>query len=696
MPFVKLPISVEDLENLRASGLSDATIRANRLKTENDVLVFPYRNLAGKTNGFTRTRPHIPRVDKDGKQVKYEQAKGSPVHAYFPAGCLKKIRDKQSPIYVTEGEKKALALSQLGIAAVGLGGVWCACKKGTEELIDDLAAIDWAGRDVYIVFDFDEKDKTRQQVGMAKYRLARVLRAAGAKEIYDVELPPGLDDKKQGVDDLLVDQGEELFSELVDEAEPMPTGIQSISVPSGRTDSVNAARLVERHGLDIRWVGAWDKWLIWNGQVWSPDQARKIDAFAKQSASTLWSDIKEIQKQGDVLLETVKAMMAFAKGSNNASGIRATVGLARSEPGVCVQQDELDSDPWLLNVENGTLDLRTGDLREHRRADFLTKMAPVTFDPAATCPRWRKFLQQIFAGDDHKALTGYMQRLMGYGLTAVTEEHILPFLYGSGANGKSTLVEAYLSLLGTDYAMKAPPDLLLAKRGEAHPTERADLFGKRFAAAVETEAGRSLAESLVKELTGGDRIRARRMREDFWEFAPTHKVWLAGNHKPTVHGTDHGIWRRLKLIPFNVIIADEKQDKKLPEKLSRELSGILNWALEGCLDWQHEGLQEPDIVREATKEYSEEMDDVGEFLASRCETGDRCEEAATVLFNLFRADYPESSMSQKAFGAELKRQGFESFRFTKGANKAKKGWRGVRLNPTMGEDFVNNMKRKEN
>ena len=198
-------------------------------------------------------------------------------------------------------------------------------------------------------------------------------------------------------------------------------------------------------------------------------------------------------------------MSYFARYSNSKNGVVNMVALARSEPDVPITVDELDRNPWLLNVANGTLDLRTGKLLPHDRRTFLTKLAPVTFNPAATCDLWIKFLDRIFADDGE--LIGYLQRLVGYSLTGDVSEHILPFFYGDGANGKSTFVEVCLRMLGPDYSMKAPPDLLLAKRGESHPTERADLHGKRLVACIETEEGRRLAESLVKELTGGDRIR---------------------------------------------------------------------------------------------------------------------------------------------------------------------------------------------
>jgi putative DNA primase/helicase len=377
--------------------------------------------------------------------------------------------------------------------------------------------------------------------------------------------------------------------------------------------------------------------------------------------------------------DKIKAMYAHAKYSNSKNGIRNMVALAKSE--LAIAPEELDTDPWLLNVKNGTIELPAGKLRDHRKEDFITKLAPVTFDPDADCPLWRTFLDRIFAGNGE--LIGYMQRLVGYCLTGVTEEHLLPFLYGTGANGKSTLVETILKLLGPDYAMKAPPDLLLVKRGQSHPTDRADLFGKRFVACVETEEGRRIAEALTKELTGGDRVRARRMREDFWEFVPTHHIWLASNHKPTIVGTDHGSWRRIKLIPFEVVIPEAEQDKKLPAKLAGELPGILNWAITGCLEWQRGGMKEPRIVEARTHEYADEMDEVGKFVDQHCEIGTGFMASATELYKAFQEAMPDSEISQRSFGDRLRHRGFSNRDPATGkdyrTNKGKHAWKGLRL-----------------
>lgn len=674
MPKLPLQVGDVDLANLRASGLRDSTIAANKLRTERGSLVFPYRDLDGTVNCFARYRPHKPKV-VDGKAIKYTQPKGSPPRAYFPAASVATLKKGSSPIFVTEGEKKALALSQLQLPAIGVGGIYCWKKKGTDELIADLAAIKWSKRIVYIVFDYDEKPRTRLQVDGARQRLAKALRKAGAEDVFNVELPPGPDGAKQGVDDFLVAQGDEAFQELIAAAIPVPSAnAPALSRAEGRTDAANAARLVDRFGDDIRWVGPWDKFLYWDGKRWMVDDELQIHARAKSVATGLWDELKAGIPHLDK--ETVKIMYDFCRKSNNASGITAMVSVVRSEPGVPIRVPELDSDPWLLNVENGTIDLRTGRIREHQRDDFITKLAPVTFDPDADCPVWKEFLSTIFAGNEE--LTSYVQRLVGFSLTGVQEEHVLTFLHGTGANGKSTFCEANMKLFGPDYSMKAPPDLLMAKRGESHPTERADLWSKRFVACIETEAGRRMAEALVKELTGGDRQRARRMREDFWEFEPTHHIWLSSNYKPVVVGTDHGIWRRIKLIPFNVKIPDAKQDRQLKHKLVAELSGILNWAITGCLDWQANGLREPEVVSGETKNYRKEMDVIGEFIEKYCELGAAFIAPASRLHEAFKEAFG-IAMTQASFGRELEKRGFGSELITSGPHKARMGRRGLRL-----------------
>lgn len=345
--------------------------------------------------------------------------------------------------------------------------------------------------------------------------------------------------------------------------------------------------------------------------------------------------------------------------------VEAMLRCAAAEAGIPILPAALDRDPWLLNCPNGTIDLRTGKLRPHRREDFITKMSPVEFDPDALCPLWEAVCRRVFAGN--AALIAYWQRLCGLALTGSVAEQILPILYGTGANGKSTMLNVLLDMLGEDYAMKAPPDLLMARRNEGHPTERADLFGRRLVVAIETGEGARINETLIKELTGGDKIRARRMREDFWEFHPTHKILLCTNHKPIVRGTDHAIWRRFMLIPFTVKIPDDEQDKALLEKLRRELPGILAWSARGCLAWQEIGLNPPPDVTEATRTYRDEEDVLGGFLAEECVVNPDNRELkarAGQLYDRFKAwteRSGETAISQKRFGAAMTERGHERY-----------------------------------
>jgi putative DNA primase/helicase len=302
-----------------------------------------------------------------------------------------------------------------------------------------------------------------------------------------------------------------------------------------------------------------------------------------------------------------------------------------------------------LNCPNGTIDLRTGGLRPHRREDYVTKLCPTRYDPAATCPAWDRFLGSIFTGDEE--LIGFIRRLLGYCLTGDTREHVLAVFYGHGGNGKSTFVEVSMGTLGPDYAGKVDQDLLLAKRGESHPTGKADLRGKRLMVANETADGRRLDEATVKELTGGDTVKARFMKQDFFQFAPTHKLVICSNYKPAVRGTDAGIWRRIRLVPFTARFwsPDEpgqpgedrpdhlRADKGMKDRLLAEREGILAWMVRGTREWLAAGdLGTPAAVAAATVEYRQEEDMFGRFLQERCERDGLFRVRSSVLYAAFK------------------------------------------------------------
>lgn len=420
-----------------------------------------------------------------------------------------------------------------------------------------------------------------------------------------------------------------------DDPEPTEFTVEELTDAAPRcTDAGNADAFVLRHGEGFRFVTQWGAWLAWNGRRWEMIgaegrafqaallSAREDYAITKLAVKDLDEELRQALLKGDKdVTETVEARLKYQKAllkwheqSQNVSRLNATLKVLSSA--LVVAHTELDTHPWLLNCQNGTVDLRTGELHDHQRADLLTQIAPVDFDPEATCPTWEKFLTSSLAGN--YAVVLYLQRLIGYAATGLTTEHLLLFFLGGGSNGKSTFFTAVLDTLGDDYACAAPPDLLMMPRGAGapHPTEVASLYGKRVATCAETGEGQRLDEAKVKRLTGGDPIRTRRMNEDFWSFAPTHTCFASGQYKPTITGADHGIWRRVKVIPWNVQIAESEMDKGLPAKLKAEHAGILAWIVQGCLEWQKIGLAEPEIVSSSTAAYRQSSDVLGQFLAS--------------------------------------------------------------------------------
>jgi putative DNA primase/helicase len=349
--------------------------------------------------------------------------------------------------------------------------------------------------------------------------------------------------------------------------------------------------------------------------------------------------------------------MKWAKHTASARGIRDMIELAK--PDLAITPDAFDRDPWLLNCFNGTLELRSGRLREHRREDYITKLCPTPHQPEAKCPTWLTFLDSIFGGDTD--LADYVQRLCGYWLTGDVREQILPIAYGTGSNGKTTFINAFAEMVGGDYCITADKSIIIAKKSEGSSTERMDLFGRRLALVIETDEGQKLAEAFVKQLTGGDRIRGRRVFENTWEYAPTHKVLLVTNHKPRVRAIDHAFWRRVKLINFGVTIEDENQDKRLPDKLRAEAPGILAWAVRGCMDWQRRGLGESDSVRRETAKYRADEDVIAQFVAGCCVVADGVKVQLKKLRERYAAwseEHGEREASGRRFGEYLKAKGF--------------------------------------
>ena len=319
---------------------------------------------------------------------------------------------------------------------------------------------------------------------------------------------------------------------------------------------------------------------------------------------------------------------------------------------------DFDSNPWLLNVENGTVDLRTDELLAHQADNLLSKLVPFEYYADAECPRWERFLREIFAGDSQTI--DFVQRAVGYTLTGLNKEHCIFVLFGNGHNGKSTFVNTIAQIVG-DYGTATSPSTFVDRQAGGNTNDLAALRGARFVSAIETSQRAALAENFVKSVTGGDRIAARFLFHEFFEFEPTFKIWLATNHRPTIRGTDDGIWRRIRLIPFTQKFEELQDDKTLRDKLDAELPGILTWAVRGCLEWQRSGLTPSESVKSATASYRTDMDTFGDFLDERCIVEDGAKVSAKEIYGAYRAwadENGEKLVSQRWFGLRLGERGF--------------------------------------
>lgn len=417
------------------------------------------------------------------------------------------------------------------------------------------------------------------------------------------------------------------------------------------TDVGNAARLVQRFGERIRFAFGRQQWFIWDGRRWKPDVRGEIIKLCTQTALSILDELKHVEANRQ------EKFFAWAITSQRRERLSAMAALAEPELGVTA--DELDADPWLFNCLNGTVDLRTGELRPHHREDFITRIAAVEYEPNADCTRFEQFLCEIFNAD--KELIAFIQRWHGHCLTGDISEQYLMIYYGEGNNGKNVLLDTISGIMG-DWAGEAPPDLVTVRKHPEHPTEIADLMGKRLIIASETERDAQLRLQFIKRITGNARLKARRMRQDFFEFARSHKLILVTNNRPSVREDSEAVWRRLRLVPFSVIIPPEERDSKLIQKLKTEWPGILAWMVRGCLEWQRDGLREPPAVVNATGNFRGTANGIDGFLQECCTLAN---DLISVTAELREAYTDWCSRNQriplerKAFASALKAKGCE-------------------------------------
>jgi putative DNA primase/helicase len=424
------------------------------------------------------------------------------------------------------------------------------------------------------------------------------------------------------------------------------------------SDEVLAQNFIEQRRTDLSYTASWGKWLLWDGRRWVQDE--KLAAF---------SLVRQFCYE-----QAQQAESREAKGIASAGTVAAIERLARADQRIAVALNEWDIDPWVLNTPAGTIDLRTGIIRDCNPADKLTKIVGIAPDWNCPIPLWMAFLDTVTSGNPD--LITYLQRVAGYSLTGSTAEHSIFFIFGTGANGKTTFINTITACTG-EYHRVAPIETFTASSTERHPTELAGLRGARLVTAVETEEGRRWDESKIKALTGGDPISARFMRQDFFQFTPQFKLIIAGNHKPGLRSVDEAIRRRFNLIPFTRTIPPADRDAGFPEKLKAELPGILAWMIDGCTAWQKQGLQPPQIVTDATYAYLEAEDGVSAWIEEHCRRDPDSFATSTALFTSWSewaAKHGEYVGTVRKLVSTLESKGFQPIR-----KKSARGFQGLRI-----------------
>jgi len=433
--------------------------------------------------------------------------------------------------------------------------------------------------------------------------------------------------------------------------------------PPEYSDDALALRFVDRLGDDLRYVALWSQWLRYAGGTWRKDGTLSVIDSARG-----------ICREAAEEVSTNKRNKRIVAALRNAKTVYAVEKLSRSDRRVAATPEQWDMNDDGFSLDSMVLETLTGTVRESRRDDYCTKHAGTHLDEKMPIPLWNNFLDRITAGNAD--LQSYLQRVCGYCLTGLTSEHVLFFLYGNGANGKSTFIETIAGIFG-DYTVSAPMETFVEGKFDRHPTEIAGLHGARLVIASEIESGRNWNETRIKILTGGDTISARFMRADFFEFTPKFKLMISGNHKPSLRSVTEAIRRRIHLIPFTVTIPPEIRDRTLAEKLKAEWPGIMAWAVRGCMEWRKTGLLPPRAVLDATDEYLKSEDALGLWIEERCVVGPACESPSAILYSswtIWAEGAGEKPGSQRWFSEALIDRGF---RFAK--VKGKRGISGIEV-----------------
>ena len=436
------------------------------------------------------------------------------------------------------------------------------------------------------------------------------------------------------------------------------------------TDLWNSENFYRKWEGQLLYCKMWNGWLVYREGKWQEDDRNETQEMAKRVIMGYYRQASEIIED-----KARKILVDFGRRSESQRAIRAMTELATSA--IPAIPDDFDKDRYIFNLKNGTMDLKTLEFRKHKPEDMLTKIANVNYNPEVDCPRWLDFLDKIFEGN--KDLIDYLQASLGYSLTGDIGEQCLFILYGpTGWNGKSTFINTVQEILG-DYAINTPFETFLTKRGEHIPNDIARMRGARFVTAIEAGEGKGFNEELLKRLTGRDKVSARFLRQEYFDFHPECKIWLASNHKPTVREFSSSFWGRIRMIPFKLTIPEEERIPHYEETLLEEKEGIFNWILEGYKRWKEKKLITPDEIKEATAEYKSSMDVVAEFIEQCCMESHQVKIATRDLYKAYKywcEESGENPVNKKSFGRRLSERDYKSIRI---GDKNERGWLGIAL-----------------
>lgn len=438
-------------------------------------------------------------------------------------------------------------------------------------------------------------------------------------------------------------------------------------------DAYNAGVFVLMWQSKVKWCSNLGGWFVYNERYWECDRNGFIKHYAIKAYEKLLEDLRNYQVETEQDKKNLELFSRHVKTTGNDGKLCAMLEL--SKPYLGDLAENFDKNPNLFNCANKTLDLENKKARDFEQTDMITKNCHIEFVPGAECPTWRKFLHDIFLGDDE--LIEFFQRAIGYSMTTSTKEHCMFILHGVGRNGKTVLIETIRQLFG-DYAEVCPPGTLLRKtNGNEATNDVAALKGSRFVTAVENNENVTLDEALIKKLTGSDQIKARFLYHEGFKFTPTFKIFMATNHRPNIRGTDIGIWRRIRLIPFKFQITDANDDRNLQDKLKSEMPGILLWAIEGYKKWAEFGLPAPDVVKDATLGYQTEEDDLGQFIEDYFKE----DHGSGVPLAAFKQRFKECmgyNKSGKSINEYMTKRGFTQGRLTLDGTQVR-CWMGIRM-----------------